>query len=307
METVLYFFVHYGLLAAIMVWTHYYEPASRLGRWLGLIAGLSACVFLFVWGQWALVGSAYLRSLPVIVGAWIAIARNPFADCALLPTGIRGRLGLLLFLPLTLGIAFLAFSGLQGLRRAGSVVDLDFPMADGSYYVSSGGSTKVVNNHIRPFPTDQQFALDIHKLDQLGRASRVPASARNESHFIYGAPVLAACAGVVARVKDGVDDNTGHTMNVSAENGRGNSIDIDCGELRLSYSHLKKGSLLVAAGDSVGSGQALAAVGNSGFSEEPHLHFQAARPTNKGEYIGVAMRFGGVQLTRNSVFEPMSR
>ena len=104
-------------------------------------------------------------------------------------------------------------------------------------------------------------------------------------------------------VKDGVADNAGHTMDVSAEDGRGNNIDLDCGELRVSYSHLRNGSVVVAVGDSIASGQVLAAVGNSGFSEEPHLHFQAARADAAGEYLGIAMRFDGRQLVRNSRFD----
>lgn len=303
METVLYFFVHYGVLAAIVVWMHLYEPASRLGRLLGLVAGLSVCVFLFLWGQWALVGSIYFRPLPVVVAAWVAIARNPLAPGPWLPTGWLPRLGILLLATLTLAPAFLAVSAVKGMRSAATAVDLAFPLRDGTFYVSSGGSTKAVNNHIRPFPTDQQFAIDLHRLDPLGRAARVPASANNADHFIFGWPVVAACAGTVVAVKDGVVDNAGHTMDVSPDDGRGNSIDIDCDGLRVSYSHLMEGSVLVAPGDGVEADQPLAAVGNSGFSEEPHLHFQAARADDAGDYLGVAMRFGRDQLVRNSVYE----
>jgi murein DD-endopeptidase MepM/ murein hydrolase activator NlpD len=50
---------------------------------------------------------------------------------------------------------------------------------------------------------------------------------------------------------------------------------IDIGGGRFLYlAHLQRHSALVMAGDTVRDGQALARVGNSGNSDEPHLHIQ---------------------------------
>lgn len=47
------------------------------------------------------------------------------------------------------------------------------------------------------------------------------------------------------------------------------------------YGHLKQGSLKVKKGDKVVAGQAIAAIGSSGFSTGYHLHFEVRRGDNK--------------------------
>lgn len=48
------------------------------------------------------------------------------------------------------------------------------------------------------------------------------------------------------------------------------------------YMHLLKGSLRVALGERVAAGQPIAQAGNSGYSTEPHLHFQVSTATPEG-------------------------
>ncbi len=278
-------------------------PKSRLGRLAGTLAALATCTFLFFWGQWALVGSTYFRFLPILVAVWVLAKRLPFGNAALMPARLPGQVGVVFLAFVGLAAGYLSFQAAAGTAAAGDAVELHFPLAGGHYYVSSGGSTNAVNNHIRPFPTDQQFAIDIHKLDALGRASRIPASADNGQHFVFGATVIAPCDGVVLVSKDRVDDNDGHDMSVAPEDGRGNFMDLDCNGVTIALSHLRRGSVLVSAGDKIRTGQPLGAVGNSGFSEEPHLHFQAARANGDGELIGIPMQFEGRQLVRNDTLE----
>lgn len=55
----------------------------------------------------------------------------------------------------------------------------------------------------------------------------------------------------------------------------GNYLVIDHGNGEFSMlGHLQQGSLLVKAGDAVQRGQAIAKMGNSGSSNNPHLHFE---------------------------------
>ena len=54
----------------------------------------------------------------------------------------------------------------------------------------------------------------------------------------------------------------------------GNHIVQDLGDGNFAlYAHLKPGSITVKAGDDLKSGQTIAALGNSGNSDAPHLHF----------------------------------
>jgi murein DD-endopeptidase MepM/ murein hydrolase activator NlpD len=90
-------------------------------------------------------------------------------------------------------------------------------------------------------------------------------------------------------------------MEVSPEDGMGNYIIIDCNGIRITMSHLQYKSLKIRKGQSVRAGDPLARVGNSGFSQEPHLHLQAARYTADSTLMAIPMSFNGYAPVRNSV------
>lgn len=85
-----------------------------------------------------------------------------------------------------------------------------------------------------------------------------------------GTPVSAALDGVVIFIKD--DSNTGGD-DPKFEND-GNYIEILHNNNEVSeYEHIKFQSAKVKVGDHVTVGQEIAEVGNTGWSECPHLHF----------------------------------
>ena len=71
-----------------------------------------------------------------------------------------------------------------------------------------------------------------------------------------------------------VGGNTWHDM-------AGNHVIIDIGDGHyVLYGHMKLGSLRVRVGDQVRRGQLIGQVGDSGNSDEPHLHIQVQnKPT----------------------------
>jgi len=92
-----------------------------------------------------------------------------------------------------------------------------------------------------------------------------------------GVPVLAAAAGVVRAVRDGMDDVNIRKIGREALQGRdaGNSVVVVHGDgWETQYAHLKRGSVAVKAGDRVEAGQKLGLVGLSGNTEFPHVHFE---------------------------------
>lgn len=95
--------------------------------------------------------------------------------------------------------------------------------------------------------------------------------------FRKGVAVLAAASGRVRAVRDGMPDVSVRTAGKAAVAGKeaGNSLVIEHGAgWEVQYSHLRKGSVAVRAGDTVKAGQKLGLVGLSGLTEFPHLHFE---------------------------------
>lgn len=95
-----------------------------------------------------------------------------------------------------------------------------------------------------------------------------------------GVPVMAAAAGRVLRVRDGVADVSVKTLSPGSVSGRecGNGLVIDHGGgLTTQYCHMANGSISVQSGTQVRAGEKLGLVGLSGNTEYPHLHFTVRR------------------------------
>jgi murein DD-endopeptidase MepM/ murein hydrolase activator NlpD len=91
-----------------------------------------------------------------------------------------------------------------------------------------------------------------------------------------GVDVLAAAAGRVLRVRDGVADVSVRERGIGAVEGRecGNGVVIDHGDgWNTQYCHMAQGSVTVKPGEVVQASQRLGRVGMSGLAEYPHLHF----------------------------------
>ena len=120
----------------------------------------------------------------------------------------------------------------------------------------------------------QRFAIDFVRFHGLSTFAGDPS--RNESYFIFGAPVLAVAPGRVIATRAGVPENTPpiEPPFTTFRALLGNYIVEAIGHHRFAlYAHLQTSSLRVRTGDRVHRGQVLALVGNTGNSTEPHLHF----------------------------------
>lgn len=82
----------------------------------------------------------------------------------------------------------------------------------------------------------------------------------------------------------------------------GNHVLLDCGGTEVLLAHLQRGSVLVAPGEPVTTGQRRGMVGNSGNTTEPHLHVSAQRRQAGDALIGgvpVWVTVNGRHLVRN--------
>lgn len=97
----------------------------------------------------------------------------------------------------------------------------------------------------------------------------------NLSKMKEGVNVIASAPGIVRAVRDGMPDISVKKINSSLIKNRkaGNGVAIRHGNgWETQYSHLRRGSIRVKAGDQVQAGQVLGLVGLSGNTEFPHLH-----------------------------------
>ncbi len=95
-----------------------------------------------------------------------------------------------------------------------------------------------------------------------------------------GVPVLAAADGVVVATRDGMEDRIVREGQADRIAGRaaGNGVVLDHGGgWQTQYSHLLRGSVTVATGQSVRAGTPLGLIGLSGMTEFPHVEFSVRR------------------------------
>lgn len=145
-----------------------------------------------------------------------------------------------------------------------------------------------------------RYSYDLVRVDEQGRRV-VGDPARNENHLSFGLPVRAPAAGTVVEVENGQTDDGKFDPSTFKDHPNlvlGNHVIIRHADGTFSaLGHLKQGSVTVKAGDAVKAGQIVAAVGNSGTSMFPHLHYQLMDgPTFASE--GVPSAFAGLTRVR---------
>jgi len=213
------------------------------------------------------------------------------------------------WLPWALSLVFLLAIEIF-FRQSGrsAPLELSFPLRGGIYYVAHGGNFKLLNHH--RISKSQSYALDIVQLNSFGMRAAGIYPQHLEQYKIFGDVVYSPSAGTVTSILNVLPDLPLGEMD--SKNVAGNHIVIRCddSEVYVGLAHLMQGSALVKAGDRVTIGQALARVGNSGNTSEPHLHIHAKRggkPESMLDGEGVPMRFSGRWLIRNSVMRNRTR
>ena len=143
-----------------------------------------------------------------------------------------------------------------------------------------------------------RFAIDWVKLDATGHTAQGDADVV-ASAYGYGSDVLAVADAVVASTRDDVAESASVAANPEHALGdaTGNYISLDLGDGRYAfYEHLKPGSLKVKPGQRVQRGQVIAALGFTGDSTGPHLHFHVADADSPLGAEGVPFVFESFQV-----------
>lgn len=207
------------------------------------------------------------------------------------------------------------------INSAMSKTEFRFPMS-GQWFSAVGPTPHTAHRWALP----EEFAFDIVGLGD-GTRSYSGSGTAFEDYHAYGADILAAADGRVVAVKaDVAEDPTtlrqpGETVEAYGERVgayqmqlvasdinsiAGNYIAIDHGNGEFSfYAHLKPGSITVKIGDVVKSGQAMAQLGSSGNSTEPHLHFQVCDRPEPLACAGIPVNFANIELPYADYARPL--
>ena len=200
---------------------------------------------------------------PLLIG--LGVGALVIAALALVP---HRRIQIATNILVAIGTVFLAFQLVRIHVPPTNPVSLDLPVA-GEWTVTAGGRSEFLSHHYKD--AYEKDAVDFLQLVD-GRAFHGDPS-QAESWYGFGEPVLAPADGTVVSVSDVQPDEP--IGAIGGPHGEGNMIILRIDDQRYAMlSHLKQGSVLVNQGDRVRSGQPIAAVGDSGNSVGPHLHFQ---------------------------------
>jgi hypothetical protein len=188
------------------------------------------------------------------------------------------------------------------------VINLQFPLRHGVYYVAGGGSVELLNLHLMTLTAGrfrayrgQSYGVDLLKLGRFGMRASGWLPSDPARYVIYGDPVYAPCSGVVVQSADGAPDMPPPQPDRTRM--PGNHVLLDCDGVHVLLAHLKPGTVDAQPGQWIEAGAIIGLVGNSGNSNEPHLHVHAQRPAPAGHEAlsgdPLPMRFDGRYLVRN--------
>jgi hypothetical protein len=125
----------------------------------------------------------------------------------------------------------------------------------------------------------QRYAIDWVQVENVNGALstwRGPED-KNQSYFCYDQPIYSVAEGTVVDASDGMAENVPHSQKhvvaIDFVTAPGNHAVVEIAPHRyVLYAHMKPGTVAVKVGEKVHAGDLIGHVGNTGSSEEPHLH-----------------------------------
>lgn len=298
---------------SLLAWLALFPAAGWLARGVQLISVAAILLGIALAALWTMppFWVPYVYALVFVVITVSQLIRGRLPDKGVCQMSAASFIMLLLVAALGLPGGYLAYQALQGrVLPEEEIVDIAPPFAAGDYLVAHGGATPMINVHLKTLDQSvkryqswrgQSKALDIFRITPLGLHKEGWRPTDPSRYATFGVPVVAPCQGTIALVVEGIEDMPVPEMD--REHMAGNYVVVDCGDFVVFLAHLRLGSIVVATGDKVQTGDPLAQMGNSGNSSEPHLHVHAQRGLPKAAPLGgepLWLTINGRFLVRNS-------
>ena len=223
--------------------------------------------------------------------------------------GKAGPLKVLLVALTAIPGAILVWQGVAGrIAPAQEPILLASPFAErDGHCVLSGGSSLALNLHYveseKTAASYEKHSVDFIRVNPFGfrtapSRSLSPKPGSLSDYAVYGSSVVAPCDGTVIVAEDGKPDVAPGHANRSLDGS--NYVLLQCRKADILLAHFQPGTVSVSEGDTVVTGTPLGLVGNSGNTEEPHLHINAQKRAPDGSQAAVPMRFDGRYLARGN-------
>lgn len=242
--------------------------------WTRLLGNATLAVFVYLYGAWVYL-SIYFKYVHACMAVVLLVA-GILAGRKYSRVFPAWRKGVHVFAFVLFGtLSILYFTGTTGKPET---VELQFPLKHGDYFVLQGGKGLPANFFHYGY-RGAVYAMDISRLDNMGRRANHIFTPRLEDYYIFADTIYSPCDGVIGTAHDDNPDNIPPSRKRGPTNTNGVLIEAD--SFYLFMAHLKHGGVFVKEGDVVKTGDPIGLVGNSGFTLEPHLHLQAHKRTNK--------------------------
>jgi Peptidase family M23 len=298
-----------GLPLALIAWLAIWPQTSRLGITLQIAASIMLLVAVSAAGVWTFIPIW----TPYLLGAMLLMAIIKTAwhwRKASAPTAAKSWIAMV-FSGLILGAALVgqykAYAGRT--VPGGPTIRLNRPLDGTDLRVANGGANTMINAHADTLDLDvprhrdwvgQSYGIDIVALHPWGTTSKGLRPTDPTRYIIFGRPVRAPCNGIVIAQRQDRPDMS--VPQVDREVMTGNFVTLRCQGIEVTMAHLQRASVTVRVGERVAIGSVIGRVGNSGLSDEPHLHMHAQMPgSSRAPFSGrpIPMLFGGRFLVRN--------
>lgn len=287
--------VQFAVPLILMGWLMWLPVRNGLGFVVQVGASIAALAVMALQGIWLLPPwwAPCIFAVAFGVAAWLGWRRiRPFPSTMPITWGAWA----LMILFIALGATSTYGTAIALQSRANHVqglVNLSFPLQPGRYLVVNGGSNSSTNAHLETLDASvpryrafrgQSHGVDLVALNGWGLRARGVQPADPRAYVIYGARVLAPCAGEVVVAVDGLRDM--QVPEADRDHLAGNHVLLRCAGADVLLGHLQQGSVQVQAGAKVAVGDWLGSVGNSGNTGEPHLHIHAQGPGSAEAPLG---------------------
>jgi murein DD-endopeptidase MepM/ murein hydrolase activator NlpD len=176
-------------------------------------------------------------------------------------------------------------------------VNIVFPLKDGPYKITQSGRSWTAHK-----AAVEKYAVDIIRKDDYS-----PFSFRSkfqqsglETSATYNTPVYSSCRGVVRETEQNFSDMP---IGIKGKANQTNYVIIACDGFNIFLAHFKKDSVEVRKDELVKVGQRIGLVGNSGYSDAPHLHIHAFKfAQDNREKIPLPILFEGKYLIKGDIY-----